>query len=151
MGYDSTIRINKEDIPYVKELLISQDFVEMFDEKPSKLYECFFFKYIDDNFKYFEGTSFSVIKMKGKYYLCGRNSASCSSFDLELHNDTLLFLSKALNKDFDTDEGHNTLFEIFESPYGMVNALAFPFSSLSNKFSDAFTFLILLSPLMKNK
>lgn len=151
MGYDSFIKIKKDDIPYIKKLLISQGFVEMFEDKPNKLYECFLCKYIDDNFKYYEGTSFSVIKSKGKYYLCGRNSVSCSSFDLKLHNDTLLFLSEALNKDFDTDEGHNVLFEYFDSPYGMVNALAFPFSALSNKFTDALYFFNNVKPLSKEQ
>lgn len=140
MGYDSSIRITKKQIPLVKTFFQNKGF-KIYENKHDKVFLLTFHCYADDDFKYFEGTSFSLIHSKYKYSICGRNSYSCSGFDLKLHNDTLVSLATYLSKNFYTDEGKNKPFQTGTLYKGMTNALAFPFDSLDNKFEHCLYFV----------
>jgi len=146
MGFDSSIEINKEEIKEVEDLLVNLGFKKVLDKRNA--FQLFSYrKYIDDNFKYKEGTLFGVSTAYKKYYIWGRNWASCTSFDLDLHNDTLLYLSNELKRDFTTDNGVNKLFEINDTTQGIENGLAFPFEKLHNQFTEMLYFIPCVKPL----
>ena len=105
MGYDSTINIKKKNIKEISNILIGMGFEIIKTKKANNLHLKDYKFYLDDNYKYFEGVSFCVVKVDGKYYLGGRNSIYCSDYDLIMHNNVLKKISKKYNVSFETDEG----------------------------------------------
>ena len=77
MGYDSSIEIKKEEIEEVEQVFKKIGF-ELTSSKPSRFQFFSYRKYIDENCKYKEGTLFGVSKIKGKYYIWGRNWIGCN-------------------------------------------------------------------------
>lgn len=150
MGYDSRIDIVFSEIPYVESLLQKNGFKKIVD-RVDRYQLATYRKYIDDQCKFKEGTLFCIYKSKNTYSVCGRNWASCSSFDLKLHNDTLSYLSSQLKRDFYTDEGTNLLFETGPLTYGVENALGFPFGFIHNQIEDILYFLSRISPLSESQ
>ena len=149
MGYGSTIKIKRKEFSTINNLLLSYGFKKNSTEK-NNLALSTYIKFIDDRCKCFEGVTFTIVKLKG-YYLCGRNTIRCSTYDLKLHNDTLEQLSVDLNRNYNTDEGKNKLFNVGTLTEGFENALAFPFKILHNYFEDLLYFLTCIKPLCKEQ
>ena len=150
MGYDSSIEIKKEEIEEVEQVLKKIGF-ELASSKSSRFQLFLYRKYIDENCKYKEGTLFGVSKIKGKYYICGRNSIGCTGYDLSLHNETIIYLSKHFNRDYSTDEGTNKPFKIYDLVQGLVNGLAFPYEQLHNEFEELLYFISCIKPISEQQ
>mgnify|MGYP003293598704 CR=1 FL=1 len=149
MGYDSYIKIKKSEFSLVKNFFRKENFV--FYNFKNEFQICSFHKFIDDQCKYKEGVLFSISKSKNGYVIWGRNWASCTSYDLELHNNTLIRLSQEFKREYVTDEGKNTPFTIYKEPFGLCNALGFPFDELSNLFEESLFMCSKIEPLSETQ
>ena len=137
MGYDSSINIKKKNIKEISSILNGMGFEIIKTKKSNKLYLEDYKFYLDDNYKYFEGVRFYIVKVDGKYYLGGRNSIYCSDYDLIMHNNVLKKISKRYNISFETDEGENKYFKIRRKPYyGLVNGLYFTYWKVYNQVQE---------------
>ena len=137
MGYDSTINIKKKNIKEISEILIGMGFEIIKTKKSKRLHLKDYKFYLDDNYKYFEGVNYYIVKVDRKYYLGGRNSIYCSDYDLIMHNNVLKKISKKYNVSFDTDEGENMYFKVRSKPYcGLVNGLYFVYWRVHNQIEE---------------
>lgn len=137
MGYDSSIKIKKKMIKDIANTLNEMGYLEKRIKKNIIPYIKYFKFYKEDNYKYFEGVSFSISKIDNEYYLSGRNSIYASDYDIIQHNNTLKYIAKKYNLVFCTDYGDNTIFPVSKKPNeGMINGLYFPYWRINNQLSE---------------
>ena len=137
MGYDSSIKIKKKMIKDVSDSLIEIGYLEKKVRKSITPCINFFRFYKDDNYKFFEGVSFSISKIDNEYYLCGRNSIYASDYDIIEHNKTIKYITQKYNLSFETDYGKNTLFPNSKKPTeGLINGLYFAYWKINNQLSQ---------------
>lgn len=136
MGYDSEIKIKKRMIKDITDEFLDLGYKELNKKNTFLPSIKQFIFYEDDNYKYFEGVSFSIYKIDNAYILAGRNSYSASDYDIIMHNKTLESISNKYNLVFSTDCGENKLFVKSRNPKeGIVNGIYFPYWFVSNQLN----------------